>query len=66
MSLVRMFHYDCDSRLAGYECVDSQGDEWYASVAKSQALAEGWHIKGNKSICPECWDRGARFKDLDH
>lgn len=70
MSLVRMFHYSCDSYqviTAGYrECDDSMGDDWYATDAKRNALADGWHISadGKLALCAPCWERGIRFKDL--
>ena len=59
-----MFHYQCDSGIAGYECEDSQGDEWYASLARQKALHDGWHISGKHAICATCWEDGARFTEL--
>lgn len=60
MTLIRMFHYSCDASLSS-DCEDEMGDEWYASLAKSRAKEAGWHIRKGQSICPECWDEGARF-----
>ena len=64
MGLTRMFQYNCDSRITGYDCIDDTGSEWYASMAKEGALKDGWHINAKYAICPVCWEAGARFKDL--
>ncbi len=65
MGLVRMFHYGCDSGIARYDCEDSTADEWYQSLALSEAKQEGWHVSAKGvAICPACWELGARYKDI--
>jgi hypothetical protein len=69
MTLIRMFHYGCDSDRSRtirrpYDCEDSTGDEWYASVARSRAIDQGWHLGAAYALCPVCWDAGIRPKHL--
>jgi hypothetical protein len=65
MGLVRMFHYDCDARAAGYECEGETGDEWYQTQATIEAKRQGWHIRHGVAICPTCWEVGARYAEFE-
>lgn len=61
MSMVRMFHIQCDNCLN-----EVDGDEWYAEQAIERAKEEGFHVQGKKAICEECWDSGVRYKDVEN
>lgn len=62
MSMVRMFHISCDN----LDCrgTNDLGDEWYSSAAIAVAKESGFHIRGDRAICEECWEEGTLFADL--
>lgn len=56
MSMQRMFTVVCDRCYT-----ETQGAEWYASLARQNALEEGFHLRGNDAICSDCWESGSRW-----
>lgn len=64
MSMVRMFHVECDAPDHDRTLPDI-GDEWYSFTAKERAKEEGWHLRNDDAICPVCWEQGVRFKNLE-
>ena len=60
MGLVRMFHYTCDAGISDRCKTDSPG-EYYSKVALQQAKKFGWVLRGELSLCPACYEAGARI-----
>jgi hypothetical protein len=54
----------CDNALEGPVPADCQfmaeSSGWTVDEAWSAAKEQGWHRNGNRTICPQCWDAGAR------
>lgn len=47
--MVREFHVSCD------ECgTEVDGSEWWSSLARQAAKAEGFVVRNGKDLCPEC------------
>lgn len=67
MSMVRMFHVECDAprHRDRYDAYGELGDEYYASEALRVAKEAGYHVQGTKAICGDCWGEGVRYTDFE-
>jgi hypothetical protein len=59
-----MFHIECDAENHNIDSNDDLGDNWYADEALARAKESGFHLRNYTAICPTCWAKGVRFKDL--
>jgi len=60
MGLVRMFFFTCDAS-ANIDCLGDSPGNYYSKTAIVEAKKDGWKLRGDLSICPSCYEAGARI-----